>query len=202
MDNAIVTELNRIINESQITMEDMAFINVSTFESFFEKVKGIAEVHGATKGVLCPYDINYVFKIPFSQLHYDYCKLELATFEAAKKAHLDKYFASCDLITADNGIDLIVQESVDTFEDLGSVNDWEEYDVELRNSAYYKQDYYSVAEDMPEEWIGDFLYYYGEEEFDKLCDFLEANDINDIHSGNVGYIGKNPVIFDYAGWYE
>ena len=42
---------------------------------------------------------------------------------------------------------------------------------------------------------------YGYEEFLRLNDFLEWYDINDLHSGNIGYINGKLVFIDYAGYY-
>ena len=47
-----------------------------------------------------------------------------------------------------------------------------------------------------------FVEKYGYEEFTRLADFLEWNEINDLHSGNIGYLGKRLVFIDYAGYYD
>ena len=47
---------------------------------------------------------------------------------------------------------------------------------------------------------------YGEEIFNRLCNFIEEYNITDLHNGNVGYIKRNgkfmPILFDYSGYYE
>ena len=47
-----------------------------------------------------------------------------------------------------------------------------------------------------------FMKDYGEEKFVQLSDFLEAEDVNDIHRGNIGLINNHWVILDYAGWHD
>ena len=47
-----------------------------------------------------------------------------------------------------------------------------------------------------------FVEKYGYEEFMKIADFLEWNEINDLHSGNIGYIGDRIIFIDYAGYYD
>lgn len=47
-----------------------------------------------------------------------------------------------------------------------------------------------------------FVETYGEDEFLRVSDFLEWNGINDLHSGNIGFIGDRLVFIDYAGWFE
>lgn len=47
-----------------------------------------------------------------------------------------------------------------------------------------------------------FIDEYGEEEFQKLSDFLEWQDVNDLHSGNVGTLDGNFILMDYAGYHD
>ena len=47
-----------------------------------------------------------------------------------------------------------------------------------------------------------FVEKYGYDEFLKIADFLEWNGINDLHSGNIGYLGEQLVFIDYAGYYD
>ncbi len=47
-----------------------------------------------------------------------------------------------------------------------------------------------------------FISNYGAREYEKLTDFLYEMDINDFHSGNVGFIDNKFVLIDYAGYYD
>lgn len=47
-----------------------------------------------------------------------------------------------------------------------------------------------------------FMKDYGEEEFAQLSEFLEAEDVNDLHRGNIGLVNGRLVILDYAGWHD
>ena len=47
-----------------------------------------------------------------------------------------------------------------------------------------------------------FFREYGEELYKKLTDFCVMQRINDLHGGNVGCIGDNFVLIDYAGYFE
>ena len=47
-----------------------------------------------------------------------------------------------------------------------------------------------------------FISNYGVHEYEKLTDFLYEMDINDFHSGNVGFIDDKFVLIDYAGYYD
>jgi hypothetical protein len=48
------------------------------------------------------------------------------------------------------------------------------------------------------EWL--FPYYMDYDKFETFTDFLENADINDLHSGNIGYISGRVVLIDYSGY--
>ena len=48
----------------------------------------------------------------------------------------------------------------------------------------------------------EFIHLYGEDEYDRLSDFLELCDINDLHYKNMGFIDGNLVIIDYGGYHS
>ena len=47
----------------------------------------------------------------------------------------------------------------------------------------------------------EFVFRYGMEQYEKLSEFMEEYDINDLHFGNVGEINGNFICFDYAGYH-
>ena len=51
-----------------------------------------------------------------------------------------------------------------------------------------------------ENWLADVLAYFGEKIFNKLIEFIQYMEINDLHNGNIGYINLKPVLMDYSGW--
>ena len=48
----------------------------------------------------------------------------------------------------------------------------------------------------------DFVRQYGEEEYQRITDFLCANDINDLHCANFADVDGNYVVIDYAGYHD
>ena len=48
----------------------------------------------------------------------------------------------------------------------------------------------------------EFMENYGAEEYQRLTDFLVEEQINDIHSGNVGFDEGKFVLIDYAGYHD
>lgn len=51
-------------------------------------------------------------------------------------------------------------------------------------------------------WLKDVLQLFGKDFLYSLLDFLEEENINDLHRGNVGYYENTPVIIDYGGYYD
>ena len=76
---------------------------------------------------------------------------------------------------------------------------WEEFDDIFEEHL----DEELHEEELPDEWCLAFVEKYGENELDKLFNFLEEKGINDLHAMNVGYTEDNsPIIFDYSGFFE
>ena len=50
------------------------------------------------------------------------------------------------------------------------------------------------------EWLSDAFHFYGEKIFHKLLEFIRTVGINDLHDGNIGYIGNRPVLVDYSSF--
>lgn len=175
---------------------------------------------GATKVVLFPIKGDYVVKIPFSHdsYHYDYeedeelpyfcganepdgwdyCKAEMLFYEEAEAVGVEFCFLKNELLGTVHDHPIYIQEYAEMVKDKSShtPKDWKstkETESYCRSKGYWCFNSY---------WITDFLNYYGEEKFKLLSQFLEDNDIHDLHSGNLGYIGSKPVIIDYAGYYE
>ena len=51
-------------------------------------------------------------------------------------------------------------------------------------------------------WLSDFLDYFGEDIFQKFMKFIDKQNIGDLHSDNIGYIGNRPVLIDYSGYWD
>lgn len=168
---------------------------------------------GATKGVIVPDDVNFVFKIPFleneegQEYRYDYCDLEVCHYLRAKNQCLDNFF--CQTVYFDDiktscgsRIPVYIQAKATSFSDL--------YDYDDKMPWNYPRKYltkkaatYTGTDRLPLLWISDFLEVYGEDNFDALGKFLDASDINDLHAANVGYNEDAfPIIFDFSGFHD
>lgn len=181
---------------------------------------------GATKGVIIPIDEDYVIKIPFCGFHtciftdetnreeeefenyygaktslacydWDYCLVEVERYDKAMKAGIADLFARTEIYGEVKGHPVYIQEKADPF----CCGNHKIHTAARRQKTRNKV--YSLGyEVFNEDWLTDVLDYFGEEIFLKLLSFIKKENINDLHTGNLGYIGDRPVIFDYSGYNE
>lgn len=168
---------------------------------------------GASKLALIFKDFHYVIKIPFSGNYseddyeygdfynagpwgsWDYCEAEENIYQEAKKYGIEACFAKTEKITTINKYPIYKQEYVKVY-DYGVSSCHTKQDEEKVSSFCHKEDFYACECN----WLADVLAYFGEQIFNKLIFFIRDNDINDLHNGNIGYIGTRPVLMDYSGW--
>ena len=170
-------------------------------EFFSELMEGCEDVEvcdGATKICLVPADGDFVFKINIvDEYGTDYCEYEADHYEKAVKAGKDKYFLETRYFKTLNECGvcfaIYIQPKI---EKISSSIDNDDEELFAKSSWYDSP----AAEDMSPAWINNFIKEYGETEFNGLLDFCDQCHINDLHSGNIGYVGGHPVIFDYAGY--
>ena len=218
-------DARKVITEifNDITIEDMYEegygITAVSFSRALGLRNGINLYHGATRGVIAPYNKNYVFKINFTtrerfndsdniveeevyertELTYDYCEEEEKFFIEATANNLAPYFAKMSFLGIIKGIPIYIQEKAILFID----GDYYcSHSSDIYNEVRNVESEYCATDFLPTDWMADFIDIYGTVELERLCQFLDDCGINDLHEGNVGYIDQSPVIVDYAGWYN
>lgn len=168
------------------------------FSELVEGCKDIKVCEGATKICLVPADSDFVFKINIVDDFTDYCENEADNYTAAVKAGKSKYFLETRYFKTLNEFGvcfaIYIQPKI---EEISSLIDSDDDEESLAKSSWYDS---PAAEDMSPAWVNNFIKEYGETEFNELLDFCDQCHINDLHSGNIGYVGGRPVIFDYAGY--
>lgn len=123
---------------------------------------------------------------------WDYCATETSICELAEMEGLEEYFAHEELLGFIKGDHPVyIQDRVEPFSEEG-------YDYNSDHRAFYG---------APTVWIEHFINQYGEQEFERLADFLVSYEINhDFHRGNLGYIQSIqskpvPIILDYSDFH-
>lgn len=177
---------------------------------------------GATKACIVD-ELNpfWVIKISFDRsrneyykdhdLVIDFCKREVENYRKAEEKNLQRYFAATYLFSIIDGMYVTIQETVEV--DCGVFTDI--FSDSVR--SYYSKDdfdseesYNAAVWDSAEDLDNDERIYaiFGkkdepDEEVNQLVDFIEVNNINDLHCGNWG-IAKDGtyVIMDFSGFID
>ena len=196
--------------------------------NFMKKLQALDDnfilASGVSKVAIIPKEKNYVIKIPyygkyrksngikcfdpyFSSISKssDYCKSEEIIYNKAKANGLDTFFAEIEQIGTIKSIPIYVQRKAVIFEDVYYPEDDEEENLNEHEISIFKTittKYSDLVEDeyLPLSWMKDFICSYGELAFDKLYNFLSDNNIQDLHSENIGYICERPVLVDFSGF--
>ena len=151
-------------------------------------------------------DCDWVLKIPrkIGEHNYNDCEIEVMVYKLAEKYGLHHFFAPAAQLASFNcslgEIPIYVMKKVVVDEDRVSDHFYSLYDEDSEDeedvSEWYENNFDEIDATMQA-----FVDYYGGAEADILQNFLNKVDINDIHSGNVGYDeDDNLIIIDYAGY--
>lgn len=176
---------------------------------------------GATKGVLIFEQLGFVIKIPFCRNSedcyynsaygeyeccyftgantdngWDYCEAEANKYERAEEEGLAQCFAKTKKIGDIDGYPIYMQELADIYKSIDYQSSHTEEDSRQVSSICNSNNFYMFNI----EWLSDAFHYYGEKIFHKLLEFIRTVGINDLHDGNIGYIGNRPVLVDYSSF--
>ena len=137
---------------------------------------------------------------------WDYCAAEYNLYKNAEAQGLSDCFAAVDVLETNLKYPVYMQEKAVSFSDYYYDEESDHYSED--ESKYTDEQLNSTKEKCKENkisnfnnlWLTDFIQYYGVDIFIKFSQFIRENNINDLHDGNIGYIGNRPVLIDYSGW--
>lgn len=198
---------------------DFYSIVVQPFSEKYKKPFDYAT--GATKGVLIFEQLGFVIKIPFCRNSedcyynsvygeyeccyftgadtdngWDYCEAEANKYERAEEEGLAQCFAKTKKIGDIDGYPIYMQELADIYKSIDYQSSHTEEDSRQVSSICNSNNFYMFNL----EWLSDAFHFYGEKVFHKLLEFIRTVGINDLHDGNIGYIGNRPVLVDYSSF--
>lgn len=198
---------------------DFYSIVVQPFSEKYKKPFDYAT--GATKGVLIFEQLGFVIKIPFCRNSedceynsaygeykccyftgadtdngWDYCEAEANKYKRAEEEGLAQCFAKTKKIGDIDGCPIYMQELADIYKSIDYQSSHTEEDSRQVSSICNSNNFYMFNI----EWLSDAFHYYGEKVFHKLLEFIRTVGINDLHDGNIGYIGNRPVLVDYSSF--
>lgn len=181
----------------------------SGFHSFSSWMKeegmehyGFKWYYGITKACLDHSDLErWVIKFSFKDLRYDYCEIEFENYCKAEEVGYSHYFPATYFLAQIYDVNFYLQEKA------------EEAEEEISDVLYEKMTDELIAEgeDPEDEWFGDLVagavddlddvykieILFGDCGF---AEFLRENRINDLHSGNFGFVDGHLVIIDFSGF--
>ena len=161
---------------------------------------GVDIKYGSTKAVICLSNNDWVLKIPFTNFKIDYCNLEETNYCAAKREGFEDFMAETHYLMDFKGIPCYIMRKAEVGlnflrEDMYSCL------IKEGNSEEYAV-YNSELNCSDEEYVEDLLgFHYDHKRLDDFLDFCSENEINDIHTDNVGYIDGRLVVIDYSGYH-
>jgi len=152
--------------------------------------------HGATKAVFFIEEMETVAKIGFQNFEIDHAAREAQIFKEACALGVDKFFVPCKKIGEISNLEVFEMELVEVGEELVTSDMWQKCSGSMSDEEIVDviDNDYGFIEAL-------FPFYYSEEEMTRLYDFISELEINDLHSGNIGYEDGRIVIIDYSGYF-
>ena len=135
---------------------------------------------------------------------WNYCEVEADLINAAREEGLNKCFAATELLGFAKDHPIYIQEKCFMFCDARTSTNKEKYknrtkaDYDSLKEVRERVDFWGIDND----WVLDFLIYWGEEMLKRLGQFLFDHNVEDLHNGNIGYRNGVPCLVDYSSYRE
>ena len=164
---------------------------------------------GETRYCIASKDWDFVLKISrFDNVRDDYNAIEFANYENACKLGIEKIFLKMwKFGTLDCGLDIYAQVRY-SFAHSGIDNKKErkmrKQTDKIRSCKIYRKSHEHAYDGyrISNEWYARAYQIYGKQFMRKFERFTRDKRIGDLHTSNVGYLGKMPIILDCAGYHE
>lgn len=177
--------------------------------------------YGASKFVLIPDNYDFVIKIPFKGTYYhtseedwdedgferfiyadsdngwDYCEAETKRYELAENKGFNQFLAKTELLGYINDYPVYIQEKCVIFSQTDALSYHSNEEKSKTIATLGKRDFWINI-----DWLTDVRLYYGEDAFWFFINFIRDEEWDDLREDNIGYIGSQPVLVDYSGYYE
>lgn len=167
-----------------------------------------AKVHsGATRWAFVFEKHKVVVKFPkYDETSEDYCDIELTNYERAKEYRIERCLLPIEYVgETESGIPVYIQPMYTVSQDgLGYERQekWEKKLGGLHRSPIVRKVKDGCRYSPPNLWVERAIQIYGKAFMRSFQEWSRRYDVNDLHSSNVGYLGKQPIIIDYAGYHD
>ena len=174
----------------------------------FCRSHGLEMFSGETRYCIASKDWDFVLKISrFDNVRDDYNAIEFANYENACKLGIEKIFLKMwKFGTLDCGLDIYAQVRY-SFAHTGIDNKKErkmrKQTDKIRFCKIYRKSHENTYDGyrISNEWYARAYQIYGKQFMRKFERFTRDKRIGDLHDSNVGYLGKMPIILDFAGYH-
>ena len=174
----------------------------------FCRSHGLELASGETRYCIISKDWDFVLKISrFDNVRDDYNAIEFANYENACKLGIEKIFLKMwKFGTLDCGLDIYAQVRY-SFAHSGIDNNKErKMRKQVRKICFckiYRKSHENAYDGyrISNEWYARAYQIYGKQFMRKFERFTKQHRIGDLHDSNVGYLGKMPIILDFAGYH-
>lgn len=163
---------------------------------------------GETRYCIASKDWDFVLKISrFDNVRDDYNAIEFANYENACKLGIEKIFLKMwKFGTLDCGLDIYAQVRY-SFAHSGIDHNKErkmrKQVQKICSCKIYRKSHEHVYDGyrISNAWYARAYQIYGKQFMRKFERFTRDKRIGDLHDSNVGYLGKMPIILDFAGYH-
>ena len=167
---------------------------------------GLQFYHGATRGVFTHDKWDFVIKIDrmWDADDHKYCELEAENYASAIRYGIQQVVLPTELVAEINSIKIYRQPKY-TF----SANELpRQFKTRLhkklkgleRKDIVNKIDH-SCYDGIYHLWLAHALLLYGKAYMKSFEAWTQEHRINDLHTGNIGWLKGKPILLDYAGYF-
>lgn len=131
---------------------------------------------------------------------WDYCETEFLRYQVAQKNAIEDCFAQIWFLGVVQAWPIYAQIKACMFrsESSRSARSQKNYSNAERETAKTIQN--TAKFYVEEEWLIDFLNYWGQEKLLDFIKFCQDWEIDDLHPGNLGYVCGVPCVVDYSSF--
>lgn len=163
---------------------------------------------GETRYCIASKDWDFVLKISrFDNVRDDYNAIEFANYENSCKLGIEKIFLKMwKFGTLDCGLDIYAQVRFSFSHsdiDIKKERKMRKQTDKIRSCKVFRKSHENAYDGyrISNEWYARAYQIYGKQFMRKFERFTKQHRIGDLHTSNVGYLGKMPIILDFAGYH-
>lgn len=147
---------------------------------------------GATRSCVIFKKLGVVLKRDDSDFGSGYCERETFLYQKAKEYHVEQAFLPIEYFG--RGWYIQPYADLDCWPALRYDGISSRHENKFDSFVSRMQDV-----DINPSWLHHLYRYYGWNFFKSFFHFCKRYRVNDLHSGNVGFINKKPIVYDYSG---